>query len=200
MYRSDDFLALAKNNKTKSRKGKGPSRIKDGVIFAGRDWYGTLASATTDTVASLGIINPQRNSTLFERLSKVSVDFAMFRFRKLVFHIVGMSPSTSKGSLAFTAFVNDGLGGGAAISNEASVKNTGNALIMRGDKSGKYSVRCNSMWLALDTNIGANTVGNSLGTLYHFIDGTPGAGDLSFDVWIDYVCEFRDPIRPGTTD
>lgn len=102
--------------------------------------------------------------------------------------------------MAFTAFINNGLGGAPTITNEASIKNTGNALIMRGDKTGKYTVKCNDMWLALDTNAGANAVGNSLGTLHHFIEGTAAAGDLQFDVWIEYICEFRDPIRPGTTD
>jgi hypothetical protein len=124
----------------------------------------------------------------------------MFRFKRLVFHFRGMSPSTSQGSLAFCAVITNGLGGGLAVSNEASIKNTENALILRGDRNGTYTVLTSKMWLALDTNNVANTVGNSLGTLYHFIDGTTTAGLLTWDVTVDYVCQFTSPIRPGTTD
>lgn len=179
------------------RRGSGPGEY---VTFSGRDWYGTLSSGTADTVASLGIINPLKNNTLFERLSKCAQDFAMFRFKRLVFHFRGMSPSTSQGSLAFCAVITNGLGGGLSVANEASIKNTENALILRGDRNGTYTVLTSNMWLALDTNVAANTVGNSLGTLYHFIDGTTTAGLLTWDVTVDYVCQFTSPIRPGTTD
>ncbi len=186
--------------KRRSAKRNTQSAIADGLRFRGRDWYGNLTSTTADVVASLGILNPLRNATLFERLSKPAADFSLFRFRKLVFHFTGLSASTTRGSLAFTAFVNEGFGGGPSIVNEASVKNSGNALILRGDRKGSYPVRCTSQWLALDTNIGASLIGASHGTLYHFIDGTPAAGDLTWDVWIEYDVEFRGPIRPGTTD
>jgi len=185
------------NNRKGGSRGNGPGEL---VTFSGRDWYGTLSSGIVDSNASLGIINPYKNNTLFERLSKVAQDFAMFRFRKLVFKFRGTSPSTSQGTLAFCAVVTDGFGGGLAVSNEASVKNTENAMILRGDRTGTYRVKCNSQWLALDTNNAANTVGNSLGTLYHFIDGTATAGLLTWDVTVDYVCQFSSPVRPGTID
>jgi hypothetical protein len=188
------------NYKKKGRRqggGNGPGEL---VTFSGRDWYGTLTSATTDTVASLGIINPFKNNTLFERLSKVAQDFAMFRFKKLRIIFRGTSPSTSQGTIAFCAVITDGFGGGLAVSNEASIKNTENALILRGDKTGYYNIKTNSQWLAMDTNNTNNSVGNSLGTLYHFIDGTTTAGLLSWDVSLDYVCQFRSPVRPGTLD
>lgn len=172
------------------------------VRYAGRDWYGTIDSPTADAVGSLGTyagLNPLRNLAMFERLSPVVKGFAQYRFRKLNIIIKGQG-GTAKGQLVMCYFHNDGKGGGPSITAEATVKSTGYPCAVKGDGYGVLRCKQDSEWLATDTNIGTSTIVNSPGTVYYFNNATPGLADCTWDVWIDYVIEMKDPVRPTAID
>jgi len=172
------------------------------VRYAGRDWYGSVDSPLADSVGSLGTyagLNPLRQTAMFERLKDVVKGFAQYRFRKLRFIVKGQG-GNNKGQLVLCYFHNDGKGGGPSITNEASVKSTGFPISVKGDGYGVLNCKQDSEWLAVDTNVGGNTIVNSPGAIYYFNNATAAVGDCSWDIWVDYVIEMKDPVRIGTLD
>jgi len=172
------------------------------VRYAGRDWYGSIDSPIADSVGSLGTyagLNPLRNIAMFERLKDVVKGFAQYRFKKLNIIIKGQG-GQAKGQLVMAYFHNDGKGGAPSITNEASVKSSGYPCSVRGDETRILRCKQDSDWLATDTNVGANTVVTSPGAIYYFNNSTPSVGDCTWDVWVDYVIEMKDPVRIGTLD
>ena len=174
--------------------GAGPGSVR----YAGRDYYGSIASLTTDSTVELGLagtgLNPLRNAGLFERINTMVKGFAQYRFSKFNIILKGQG-GTSKGTISFCYFHNDNKGGNANISNETSVKASGSGFTIRADQNGIFRCKQDREWLGVDTNIGVTTANTSPGTVYYFTQGTVAAADCEWDVWIDYVIELKDPAR-----
>lgn len=194
---------IGKRRATGPRSSVGVSGAGVGSVrYAGRDWYGTVDSPTADAAGALGTyagLNPLKNVAIFERLKDVVKGFSQYRFRKLNFIVKGQG-GPHKGQFCLCYFHNDGKGGSITITNEAAVKATGNCLSVRGDSSGIFRCKQDLEWLATDTNVLANSVLTSPGVVYYFINATTGLADCTWDIWVDYVIEMKDPVRIGTLD
>jgi len=179
--------------------GAGPGSVR----YAGRDWYGSIASLTTDTTGQLGTtnlgLNPLHNTGLFERIKEMVKGFAQYRFTKFNVIIKGQG-GDSKGTISFCFYHNDGKGGNPSISNEASVKASGSGFTLRGNQNGIFRCKMDREWLGMDTNAGAVYAVTSPGIIYYFTQGTVAAADVEWDVWLDYVIELKDPVRPNVMD
>jgi hypothetical protein len=55
-------------------------------------------------------------------------------------------------------------------------------------------------WLVSDTNSLATGVGSMLGDTFYSIEATAAAGDLSWDIYVEYDIEFADAWLPAGID
>lgn len=169
--------------------------------FAGCDYYGSIASATTATVATLSTGISARNGTIFPRLSGLAAAFLKYKFRKLHFILLGQSPSTQKGNIGFMSLVNDlPASAEADVTTDARVKNTEGCLVIKGWESGRHVVKCDAAGLRW-YNVDLNDTGavSYLGSVWYSIPATTAAGDLTWDVYVEYEIDLDEAVAQAVT-
>lgn len=179
-------------------QAKQPSKDAD-ARYAGVDFAGTLSSATSVATAIYEYIYPA-NATLFPRLNAIAKAFVRYRFKNLRFILHGKSASTQKGLGSFGSLVTDLLGGSIAVGSASVVKNSEGVLTLRGWETGGHEVAVDTTglkWLINDTDAGATGEGSMLGFTFYSIEATTAAGDLSWDLYVEYDVEFAEAWLPA---
>lgn len=161
----------------------------------GCDYYGTLNSSTLDSTSAVGSIS-LGSSSIFPRLAEIAKVFLKFRFDKLIVRLIGRTASTQAGNCGLMSLVND-LPASAEtdVLNEAIVKNTENCLVVKGWENGDHRVPLEASgykWYMVDENDTGSKF--SQGSIWRTIPGTTSVGDLSWDVYLEYECEFDEAV------
>lgn len=161
----------------------------------GCDYYGEINSSTLGSVAALGSIS-LGSSSPFPRLAEIAKVFLKFRFDKLIVRLVGRTATTQAGNCGLMSLVND-LPASAEtdVVNEAIVKNTENCLVLKGWENGEHRVPLEASgykWYMVDEDDTGSKF--SQGSIWRYIPGTAVAGDLSWDVYLEYECEFDEAV------
>lgn len=169
--------------------------------FRGCDYFGSIASATTATVTSLSTGINARNAALFPRLASLASIFLKFSFRKLSFVLLGQSPSTQRGNIGFMSIVNDlPASAETGVTTDARVKNTEDCLVIKGWENGRHVVKTDASglkWYNTDQNdTGAVSY---IGSVWYSIPATVAAGDLTWDVYVEYEIDLDEAVSPLIT-
>lgn len=168
-----------------------PSRRGSDVRVVGRD-YSMAVNSATSAAATAQVIT--MNSTLFPRLVQQAYLYQNYRFNRLSFLFVGRSASTQKGNIGVGSIISLRDTGSYTVDTEAAVKNLENAVVIQGFLTGSHEVPIGESalnWYPVYDASG--TAGDSLqriGTLFWWITATTAAGDLSWDLYVDYDIEF----------
>lgn len=169
--------------------------------FHGCDYFGQIASATSGTVASLSTGIAARNATMFPRLASIAANFLKYSFRKISFILLGQSPSTQKGNIGFMSLVND-LPSSAEtdVTSDARVKNTEGCLVIKGWENGRHDVKVSASglkWYNVDVNDSGAVA--YLGSVWYTIPATTVAGDLIWDLYVEYEVDLDESVAAVVT-
>lgn len=160
--------------------------------YQGCDFVGTISSTTSLQATSFGILNPL-NAAVFPRLSTVALNFRRYRYEALRFHLFGRSASTQKGVIGFSSMIDDFRDADVDVNTEARVKNMQNCTVLRGWESGVHHVDVQAQgpnWYSCD-NAEPNGFNNTNpGCTYFTIPATTAAGDLQWDLYVEYSIDF----------
>lgn len=182
-------------------KAVAPSKDAD-ARYRGVDFVGSIQSAVSVTATRYQYI-AITNTTLFPRLNAIGKAFVRYRFKKLRIHLLGKSASTQKGVCSFGSIVTDIFGGNIGTTTAATIKNSQGVLTLRGWESGVHEVLVKAdalKWLTSDTDSLASGVGAMLGDTFYTIEATTAAGDLAWDIYVEYDVEFTEAWIPTGID
>lgn len=179
------------------------SPAKGGVVrYRGVDYVGAFTSSTSAINALIYDVT-MVNTVLFPRLSAIASVFAKYHLHRMRFIFRGKSASTQPGNLGFGGIVNDGLGGTFTVATEAGIKNLQGCLTVKGWEDGVYDmpVRESGLtWHTIDADGNTDLNGSSYGPVYRSIPATTAAGDLSWDLYVEYDAEFAGAVANGAVD
>lgn len=163
-----------------------------GCDYIGNDSSSNSASSTGGLYAMAAFV-----AASFPRLSAIADVFLRYRFRRLRYFLIGKSASTQAGTGSWASFVIDATTTSITTNTEAIIKNAEGALVLKGWESGVHEVDVNAAgpkWYNCD---GDSTPYN-LGTFCHYLPQTTAAGDLSWDVYVEYDVEFAEAVAAAT--
>jgi hypothetical protein len=161
------------------------------AAYAGVDFIGQLSS-TTSAQATSYLTMFCGDATAFPRLSGISKTFRRYYFKKLKYHLMGRSASTQKGNIGFSSMVDDHYAADASVNSETEVKNMQGCLVLKGWEGGTHVVDTGAQgfkWYTCDSGESADYIFNP-GFTYFAMPLTAAAGDLSWDVYVEYEIEF----------
>lgn len=176
-----------------------PSKKGSEARVVGIDFVATLSSSTTQNLLALYILNP-KDSTSFPRLSAIAGVWCRYFFRKLRFHIFGISAATQKGYTVMASFVNDDLAQDPAITNEAQLLNLENVAVGRPWSYSIHEVNLGAQGLEWYTCDGSASTpaGEYVGKALAGAATTAVAGDIQYQVYVEYDVEFAVRSAVGT--
>lgn len=172
------------------------------AAYAGVDYIGALESTTSaqnDGYKNMNVLTVAS----FPRLSQVADVFRRFRWKKLRYHLFGRSASTQKGVLGFASMINDISADDVSVNTEAEIKNMEGCITLKGWESGVHIVDVNAQgfrWYNCSYDSGTGAYTCNPGFTYFSLPATTAAGDLSFDVYVEYEVVFDVAIPAGIQD
>lgn len=165
--------------------------------YEGCDFAGATSSASAAPVSGALFALRALSSTTFPRLSAVADVFLRYRFRSLKFHFIGKSASTQAGVGAWGSFVIDTTTNTIAVNTESIIKNSEGALVLKGWESGVHEVKVEAAgqkWYNTDSD----SLPFTYGDLCVYIPQTTANADLTWDVYVEYDCEFSEAVSGPT--
>lgn len=172
--------------------------------FEGVDFVGSLASkVSTPTIGVYKTITMEHFSTetaLFPRLVAIASAYAKYKLLKLRIHMVGTSASTQAGVGAFSSLIIDSQASGAVLNTDPIIKNLEGCIVLKGWESGFHDVKLSAQgfkWYNVDVDGDAGGP-YTPGVIVVSIPTTTNAGDLSWDVFIEYDIEFNEAVSQAT--
>lgn len=172
------------------------------AAYAGVDYVGSIDSTTSaqnDGWKNMNVLT----ATSFPRLSQVANVFRRFRLKKLKYHLYGKSASTQRGVLGFSSMVDDINGDDPSVNTEAEIKNMEGAISLKGWESGVHVVDVGAQglkWYNCSYEVGSSFTTFNPGYTYLSLPATAAAGDLSWDVYVEYEVVFDVAIPSGIQD
>lgn len=160
---------------------------KDGcAAYRGVDYVTALNSATSIVVGGYRSLMP----SFLPRLAQISSVFRRYKYRKMIWHLIGRSASTQKGVVGFASIVDDTASPDLHVLTESDVKNIQGCLVLKGWESGRHVVDVAAQgvkWYTTDVDDGLAV---SPGYTYIYTPATTANGDLSWDLYVEYEVEF----------
>ena len=161
--------------------------------FEGVDYIDSIDSSSSN--ATIGLYQDIRalNATMFPRLAAIADVFLRYRLRKLRFHLIGKSASTQAGVIGFGSVIDDLQGAVVTITTDEQVKNTEGCLVIKGWENGSHNVKVSAggvKWYTTDTQ----GIPDGYGAVFISVPQTTNAGDLSWDLYVEYDVEFSESL------
>lgn len=169
------------------------------AAYKGIDYVGSISSATTafNDIWKVLYLAPDEPAPAFPRLTAIASVFRKYYFHKMRFHLIGRSASTQKGNMGFAVLMgNQDL----TVLNEVIIKNTESCAVVRGWESRTCDALVEATALKwLDVNA-SDSIDYSFGAALVTIPATAAAGDLQWDVYVEYDVEFDQAVTPAIND
>lgn len=169
------------------------------AAYKGIDFVGSISSATSATNAIWKVLYlaPDEPAPAFPRLTAIASVFRKYYFHKMRFHLIGRSASTQKGNMGFAVLVGNQ---DTTALTEVIVKNTESCAVVRGWESRTCDALVEAIALKwLDVNA-SDSIDYSFGAALITIPATTAAGDLQWDVYVEYDVEFDQAVTPAIND
>ena len=163
------------------------------VRYLGVDYAGTISSSSAAALSgSAYALRPSASAT-FPRLFAIQDVFLRWHLRRLRFHFIGRSAATQPGVGSFASFVTDGTTALINIATPQTIKNAEGCLTLKGWENGVHEVDVDSAGVKW-YNTDGDTLPSQMGNLGQTVPQTTANGDLSWDVFVEYDCEFAEAI------
>lgn len=196
---SEAPLALDVSRPLVHQRFLAPTQKGSEARVVGVDFISTFGSSTTANFLGALTLNP-RNSTVFPRLSSIASVWCRYSFKKLRFHVFGISAATQRGYTAASSFVNDDLGTVPSVTTEAQILNLENVAVGRPWSYVYHDVNLGALgldWYTCDTTDSVSPNGEAIGSLILGAATTTAANDILFQLYVEYDVEFC--VRTAST-
>lgn len=165
--------------------------------YLGVDFAGTISSSSAAALTGSAYTITPASSSLFARLSAIQDVFLRWRLIRLRLHFIGRSASTQPGVGSFASFVLDTTSALINIATAQTIKNAEGCLTLKGWENGFHDVDCESAGVRW-YNTDGDSLPSKMGTVGQYVPQTTANGDLSWDVFAEYDCEFAEAIDTST--
>lgn len=188
----DAPLALERSRPKVSMAFAAPSHVGSEARVTGTDFVGTFGSSDSAYSITSFVLNA-RNSALFPRLSEIAGVWRRFYFKKLRFHLYGITAATQSGYTAMSSLITDDLATLQTPTTEAQILNQENVALGRPWSFIFHDVNLGGLgldWYTTDVSQSSSEFGEAIGRAFLGLPQTTTPSDILVQVYVEYDCEF----------